>query len=61
MADFSGADLRGSLFEGANLTGSEFRTADLAGARFRNVDMSRVYAERDLATLEAQVWAGGGR
>jgi uncharacterized protein YjbI with pentapeptide repeats len=42
MADFSGADLRGSRFERADLSGSEFRTADLAGARFRNVDMSRV-------------------
>jgi hypothetical protein len=42
MADFSDADLRGSLFERADLSGSEFRAADLAGARFRNVDMSRV-------------------
>jgi uncharacterized damage-inducible protein DinB len=42
MADFSGADLRGSRFEQADLSGSEFRTTDLAGARFRNVDMSRV-------------------
>jgi hypothetical protein len=42
MADFSDADLRGSLFERADLSGSEFRAADLARARFRNVDMSRV-------------------
>ncbi|MGH3211552.1 MAG: DinB family protein [Trebonia sp.] len=42
MADFIGADLRGSRFEQADLSGSQFQSTDLAGARFRNVDMSRV-------------------
>jgi hypothetical protein len=42
MADFIGADLRGSRFERADLTGSEFRASDLADARFRGVDLSRV-------------------
>jgi uncharacterized protein YjbI with pentapeptide repeats len=42
MADFSGADLRGSRFERTDLSGSEFWASDLAGARFRGVDMSRV-------------------
>jgi uncharacterized damage-inducible protein DinB len=42
MADFSGADLRGSRFERADLSGSHFWASDLAGARFRGVDLSRV-------------------
>lgn len=42
MAEFTGADLRGSRFERADLTGSEFFASDLAGARFRGVDLSRV-------------------
>ena len=40
MADFSGADLRGSRFERADLSGSEFWASDLAGTRFRGVDLS---------------------
>ena len=42
MADFIGADLRGSRFERADLTGTEFIASDLVGARFRGVDLSRV-------------------
>jgi hypothetical protein len=42
MADFIGADLRGSRFERADLAGAQFWTVDLAGARFRGVDLSRV-------------------
>jgi uncharacterized damage-inducible protein DinB len=39
MADFSGADLRGSRFERADLSGSRFWACDLAGAVFRGVDL----------------------
>jgi hypothetical protein len=39
MADFSGADLRGSRFERADLSGSRFWATDLAGARFHGVDL----------------------
>jgi len=42
MADFIGADLRGSRFERADLSGAQFRAVDLAGARFRGVDLSGV-------------------
>jgi DinB superfamily/Pentapeptide repeats (8 copies) len=40
MADFIGADLRGSRFEHVDLSGAEFRAVDLAGARLRAVDLS---------------------
>jgi DinB superfamily/Pentapeptide repeats (8 copies) len=39
MADFSGADLRGSRFERADLSGSQFWFSDLAGTRFREVGL----------------------
>jgi uncharacterized protein YjbI with pentapeptide repeats len=39
MADFSGADLRGSRFERADLSGSLFWASDFAGVRFRGVDL----------------------
>jgi uncharacterized protein YjbI with pentapeptide repeats len=39
MADFSGADLRGSQFERADLSGSRFWACDLAGTVFRGVDL----------------------
>jgi DinB superfamily/Pentapeptide repeats (8 copies) len=39
MADFTGADLRGSRFERVDLTGAEFRAVDLSHARFRGVDL----------------------
>jgi uncharacterized protein YjbI with pentapeptide repeats len=39
MADFTGADLRGSRFERADLSGSQFWASDLAGTRFRGVDL----------------------
>jgi hypothetical protein len=42
MADFIGADLRGSRFERADLAGAQFWAVDLAGAQFRGVDLSRV-------------------
>jgi uncharacterized damage-inducible protein DinB len=42
MADFSGADLRGSRFERADLSGARFWASDLTGARFQGVDLSRV-------------------
>jgi hypothetical protein len=42
MADFSGADLRGSRFDRADLSGAQFWASDLVGARFRGVDLSRV-------------------
>ncbi len=42
MADFIGADLRGSRFERSNLSGAQFRAADLSGARFRGVNLSGV-------------------
>jgi hypothetical protein len=37
MADFVGADLRGSRFEQVSLGGAQFRTVDLSDARFRGV------------------------
>jgi hypothetical protein len=40
MADFVGADLRGSRFDRADLSGSDFRSTDLAEARFRGVDLT---------------------
>ncbi|MGO8961638.1 MAG: DinB family protein [Streptosporangiaceae bacterium] len=42
MADFIGADLRGSRFERADLRGAQLRAVDLAGARFHAVDLSGV-------------------
>jgi hypothetical protein len=42
MADFIGADLRGSRFERVDLSGARLRAVDLAGARFRGVDLSGV-------------------
>ncbi len=42
MADFIGADLRGSRFERVDLSGAQLRAVDLAGARFRGVDLSGV-------------------
>jgi uncharacterized protein YjbI with pentapeptide repeats len=53
MADFSGADLRGSRFERTDLSGSEFWASNLVGARFRGVDMSRaVMRGVELADVE---------
>jgi uncharacterized protein YjbI with pentapeptide repeats len=40
MADFIGADLRGSRFERVDLGGADLRAVDLSGARFRGVDLS---------------------
>jgi DinB superfamily/Pentapeptide repeats (8 copies) len=42
MADFSGADLRGSRFEDTDLSGTTFWNCDLPGARFREVNMNGV-------------------
>jgi DinB superfamily/Pentapeptide repeats (8 copies) len=42
MADFIGADLRGSRFERADLSGAQLRAVDLTGALLRGVDLSRV-------------------
>jgi hypothetical protein len=42
MADFSGADLRGSRFDRVDLSDARFWASDLTGARFQGVDMSRV-------------------
>jgi uncharacterized protein YjbI with pentapeptide repeats len=42
MADFTGADLRGSRFEFVNLSGAHLHAVDLAGAQFRGVDLSGV-------------------
>ena len=52
MADFRGADLRGSRFEkvdlrdaqllGVDLRDARLRSVDLTGARFRGVDLNRV-------------------
>ena len=42
MADFSGADLRGSRFERADLSDARFWASDFTGARFQGVDMTRV-------------------
>ncbi len=41
MADFSGADLRGSRFGRCDLAGSEFFASKLTDATFRGVDLSR--------------------
>ena len=40
MADFIGADLRGSRFERTDLSGARLWAVDLAGAQFRGVDLS---------------------
>ncbi len=42
MADFIGADLRGSRFEHVDLGGAQLRAVDLTDARFRSVDLSGV-------------------
>ena len=42
MADFSGADLRGSRFERADLSGAQFWASDLTGAWLRGVDLHDV-------------------
>jgi hypothetical protein len=40
MADFDGADLRGSRFEHVDLRGAQLHAVNLSGARFRGVDLS---------------------
>jgi len=40
MADFIGADLRGSRLERVDLSGAQLRAVDLSGAQFRGVDLS---------------------
>ena len=40
MAEFMGADLRGSVFDHVNLSGAVLRAVDLSGAQFRVVDLS---------------------
>src|SRR5260370_6454929 len=40
MAEFLGADLRGSRFERADLSGAQLFAVDLTGAQFRGVDLS---------------------
>jgi DinB superfamily/Pentapeptide repeats (8 copies) len=40
MADFIGADLRGSRLERVDLSGAQLRAVDLTGAWFRGVDLS---------------------
>jgi DinB superfamily/Pentapeptide repeats (8 copies) len=40
MADFVGADLRGSRFERVDLSSAQLRVVDLNGAQFRGVDLS---------------------
>lgn len=42
MADFHGADLRGSRFERVDLTGAQLRSVDLTGARFTAVGLHKV-------------------
>jgi hypothetical protein len=42
MAEFIGADLRGTRFEQVELGGAELRAVDLTGARFRGVDLTGV-------------------
>jgi uncharacterized damage-inducible protein DinB len=42
MADFIGADLRGSRFERADLSGAQLCAVDLTDARFRGADLSGV-------------------
>jgi hypothetical protein len=42
MAEFIGADLRGSRFERVDLSGALLRTVDLTDTRFRGVDLRRV-------------------
>jgi DinB family protein/pentapeptide repeat protein len=42
MADFIGADLRGSRFERVDLSGAELRAVDLSGSRFSGVAMCGV-------------------
>ncbi len=42
MADFIGADLRGSRFERADLSRARLHAVDLTGASFRGVDLSGV-------------------
>ena len=42
MADFIGADLRGSRFERTDLSWARLWAVDLAGAQFRGVDLSGV-------------------
>jgi DinB superfamily/Pentapeptide repeats (8 copies) len=40
MADFIGADLRGSRLERVDLSGAQLRAVDLSGAQLRGVDLS---------------------
>jgi hypothetical protein len=40
VADFIGADLRGSRFERTDLSGAQLRAVDLTGARLHGVDLS---------------------
>jgi hypothetical protein len=54
MADYIGADLRGSRFERADLSGAEFRTVDLANARFRGVDLVGVVM-RGVALVDVDI------
>src|SRR5262245_48718335 len=42
MADFVGADLRGSQFEHVELAGARLRSVDLSDARFHDVDLTGV-------------------
>jgi hypothetical protein len=42
VADFIGADLRGSRFERTDLSGAHLRAVDLSGARLSGVDLSKV-------------------
>jgi uncharacterized damage-inducible protein DinB len=54
MADFSGADLRGSRFDRADLSGARFWASDLTGARFQGVDLSRVVM-RGVELVEVEI------
>jgi hypothetical protein len=40
MAEFMGADLRGSVFDHVDLSGAVLRAVDLSGSQFRVVDLS---------------------
>jgi hypothetical protein len=40
MPEFTGADLRGSVFDHVDLSGAVLRAVDLSGAQFRVVDLS---------------------
>ena len=42
MAEFLGADLRGSRFDRVDLSGAQLSSVDLTGARFRGVDLTGI-------------------